>query len=458
MDKIIRTDRWSLVASQEQRKMAQETVSLYRDYCRTLIGVLWVHQREILAAQSPVAGVERLIHATKKNPNPKYTFFDKRFPKFPSYLRRAAIMAAMGQVSSFSTRYVQWQSGRRKRRDASPPRRTGENELNPPLYRGQCILFNEDFSQAKIKVWSGTDWVWITLKIAAKRQRHEAPKNKALSPCLLTDGKGLRLAVPFEMTVRSLYRKTMRRTCGVDLGINTTATASVITPDGTVIARQFFHRGMDIDRRDKDLVQVRNKARLTMGKGGKLCEGFCRGLYRKARHRNRAMAQSISREILAFAQSHRAEVIVLEYLKHFRPRAGRKRSTLRQRFHGWLHQLLARRITDRAEEAGLAVDFVNPAGTSKYAFDGSGVVKRDAHNKALATFRTGKQYNADLNACYNIAARFFAKVLGLTGRKAQACDRGKSSATQPRAPVTLSTLWLYAQNNVMESEAPTTAT
>ncbi len=457
MHKVIRTDRWSLSVSQQQRKMLQGTVALYREYCRALIGVLWVHYREVSSGPFPVAAVERLIHATQKNPNPKYAFFDQRFPKFPGYLRRAAIMAALGQVSSFSTRYDRWQGGSRQRRDALPPRRTADNTLNPPLYRGQCVRFDDDYQHAEIKVWSGTDWIWTTLKIAAKRHRHEASQNKALSPTLLADGKGIQLAVPFKVPVQYPSRKSVQRVCGIDLGIRTTATASIVTTDGTVVARRFFHRGADIDRRDKGLMQVRNKARLTMGKSGKLSAGFCKAIYRKARHRNLDMAQRLSKAIIAFTQKYGAEVIVLEHLKGYKPRAGRKGSTLRQRFHGWLHRLLAQWIQTRAEELGLLVEFVNRAGTSEFAYDGSGKVRRDGRNWSWVTFATGKRYHADLNACYNIAARFFAKMLGLTGRKAQACVRGKSSATQPRTPVTLSTLWQHAQAMVAEHEAPTTA-
>jgi len=124
--------------------------------------------------------------------------------------------------------------------------------------------------------------------------------------------------------------------------------------------------------------------------------------------------------------------------------------------------VLVQWIQAHAEESGLLVDFVNQAGTSEYAYDGSGKVRRDGRNWSWLTFATGKRYNADLNACYNIAARFFAKMLGLhpakgrTGRKAQACDLGKSSATQPRIPATLSTLWQHAQAMATKHEAPTT--
>lgn len=438
--------------------MIKETVRLYRDYTKLLIGVVWTHWPQINSAESPCNAIEKLIHTTTQNPAPRYTLFDRRFPKFPSYLRRVAIEAAIGQVSSFNTRYDQWQTFQRKRPDALPPQRTNINALNPALYRGQCIKFDDALSVAEIKVWSGTDWVWTAVPITGKRLRHAVPTNKTLSPSLLTDGKSIRLSVPFESKVTLPSPKSVRRVCGVDLGINTTATCSIITQDGTVISRQFLHRGMDIDRRDKGLATVRSKAHLTMGTtGSKLGRGFCRSIYRKAKNRNKEMTNQLSGQIVAFAAAHEAEVIVFEHLKQFRPKAGRKGSTLRQRFHGWLHRLLADKTVERAQEACIRTAFVNPHGTSKFAYDGSGEVKRDTNNRALATFSNGKRYNADLNASYNIAARWFARVLGLSGRKAKADATGKSSGASSRMPTTLSTLWLYAQSGrVAKLEAATT--
>ena len=49
--------------------------------------------------------------------------------------------------------------------------------------------------------------------------------------------------------------------------------------------------------------------------------------------------------------------------------------------------------------------------TSKLAFDGSGVLNRDENNHALATFASGKRYNCDLSASYNIGARYFVREL-----------------------------------------------
>lgn len=457
MPKITRTDKWTLAATQMQRQYLSQTVAMYRDYVRLLIGVVWTHWPAIASAESQCFAVERLVHATAKNPNPRYRLFDRRFHKFPSYLRRAAIEAACGQVSSFVTRYAQWQSGRRKRRDVLPPLRTNGNALNPPLYRGQCIKFDDGYTVASIKVWNGSDWVWADVPIKGKRNRHALPTHKAQSPMLLI-GKRAMLSIPLESSVKFPPRKSVQRVCAIDLGINTTATASIVTKDGTVVARKFFHRGADIDRRDKGLAQISSKARQTMGATGKLHRGFCANAYRKAANRNREMVNHLSGAIIAFALAHGAQAIVFEHLKHFRPKAGRKGSPLRQRFHGWLHRKLVMKVKDRAEEACLRTEFVQPAGTSKYAFDGSGEVKRDPKNRALATFANGKRYNADLSASYNIGARFFAWVLGLSARNGKACVSGKSPRTQPGIPVTLSTLWLYAQcGRVAEQEAPSTA-
>lgn len=64
-------------------------------------------------------------------------------------------------------------------------------------------------------------------------------------------------------------------------------------------------------------------------------------------------------------------------------------------------------------------------GTSKYAFDGSGVVDRHSiyhyehgrkvYNYSLCTFQNGKIYNCDLSAAQNIGARFFLREYQLLG-------------------------------------------
>ncbi len=254
--------------------------------------------------------MEQLIHKTAKRPEVKYDYFDESFHKFPSYLRRAAIETAVGQVSSFLTRYYDWQGGRRQRRDAKPPRFNPNLGVYPNLYQGQSVKFNQDFSACEIKVFTGSDWVWITIPIVRKGQRHLVITNERLSAALVVNQKTCHLSVPFLCKPHSLPEGD--RVVAVDLGINTTAAVSVVTSNGTVIARHFIHPARDIDRRDKRLKRISSKAKRTIGgsKNGKLYKGFCRGNYRKATNINREIGQKVSSTIVQIAQQYGAKVIV----------------------------------------------------------------------------------------------------------------------------------------------------
>jgi transposase len=92
-------------------------------------------------------------------------------------------------------------------------------------------------------------------------------------------------------------------------------------------------------------------------------------------------------------------------------------------------------------ELGGTVEYVLPQYTSKYAYDGSGLVKRSNKNYALAVFSTGKRYNADLNGSQNIAARYWYKKLKLGSRNGSEVWLDRNSNQTPRTLVTLSVLW-----------------
>jgi putative transposase len=99
---LVRTDKWSLNPTKEQRRLFRETVKVYRRGCRHLVGIVFSHWSDLagLSSQKRVLAVEKLIHHTAQNSHPKYPQFDSTFYKFPSYYRRAAIVFAAGQVSS----------------------------------------------------------------------------------------------------------------------------------------------------------------------------------------------------------------------------------------------------------------------------------------------------------------------------------------------------------------------
>ncbi len=232
-------------------------------------------------------------------------------------------------------------------------------------------------------------------------------------------------------------RSATDRVLAVNLGINTLAVASVVSSVGTVAGRMFFHPAADIDRRNKRCDLIRCKARKT----GKLHRGFCRGLYLCVQRINEHISQTVSRQIVNFALAQGVQIIVLEKLQGWRPKAGAKRSALRQRFHHWLHRRLASLVEAKFAEAGGKVRYVYARGTSSWAFDGSGKLRRDSRQYELATFASGKRYNCDLNASYNIGARYWVMQQKPTRRKDERLPEDKSSPGKPGMPVTLSTLW-----------------
>ena len=395
----------------------------------------------------PFAQLEALFHSTAKRPNARYgAWFCRNFPKIPSYLRRAATMAAHGAVSSFMTRYQSWQIGDRRMRSQRPPAWAAIN-VWPTMYAanggaGAMIRRDDDVVHIKLFDASSGDWLWRTAVVVRRGKRHGITGVVPLSPSLVVEGGRLSLAQPYECPRKRRDGKLVDRVCSVDLGINKQAVCSVVDATGTVIARRFVRLAAHIDRRDKVLRTIQTKASQTTGSGGKLSKGFCKTLYRRARGINLHVGRMVSRLVLAFAAEFGATTVVFEDLKGFRPKGGAKRSNLRQRFHGWLHRLVVRQAQQSAEEKGFAVLFVHARGTSSWAYDGSGRVVRDRFDYGRCRFRSGKEYDCDLSASYNIAARYLAaKITAPAGGKTGWPVRGRSSAAGPRTPVTLSSLW-----------------
>ena len=100
---------------------------------------------------------------------------------------------------------------------------------------------------------------------------------------------------------------------------------------------------------------------------------------------------------------------VLEYLDF------KGKNTIK-RAHFWRYKRIYKVLTQRAHQHGLRIARVNAQNTSRLAFDGSGWSKRGCEvapetSYALMQFPNGKIYNADLNAAYNIGARYFIRHL-----------------------------------------------
>ena len=81
-----------------------DTVRIYQEALSYLIGVV---SENWDAVKSITTGA--LEHGNK-NREAKYQEFDKMFHKYPSYLRRATITAAIGAVSSYRSNLANWEN------------------------------------------------------------------------------------------------------------------------------------------------------------------------------------------------------------------------------------------------------------------------------------------------------------------------------------------------------------
>jgi IS605 OrfB family transposase len=444
----VRTDVWQLGTTPTQKEQMLLTVQEYRAYLRPLVLLINAQWTQLcsLSANERVNMVEKMIHATAKNPTPKHYYYhqvaQKRpsFRKFPSYLRRAAIADAIGIVSSFQTRYRDWQSGIRSSRTAKPPTLTAISHTYPALYKGQQVLYIDNYARVSLKVWNGSDWVW-TSEIPVKTyglNRHLTPGNEMQSPALVVNKKKCQLSMPIKVKKVTLLESDF--VCSVDLGINNAATAAIVGKNGTVKARKFINPAKDIDCRNRRRMMIAKKSKQTANlTQEKLPKGFCNGLYRKSSHINLEISRQVATGIIKLAQEHNVKVIVLENLSGWKAKAGKKRTLLKQKFHLWCHRKIVEIVKQRWTELGGTVSSVNPKYTSAYAFDGSGKVKRSKVNYSLAKFSTGKQYHADLNGSYNIGARYWYCILMGDKNFSRVYD-SKSSDGTLRTPVTLGTL------------------
>ncbi len=118
---------------------------------------------------------------------------------------------------------------------------------------------------------------------------------------------------------------------------------------------------------------------------------------------------------------------------------------MRQRFHRFQHRALIKALGHKAQELGMRMLEVFARGTSRWAYDGSGKVSRSKDNAQLATFASGKCYNADLNGALNIAARGLAMLLGIKPGVDSKAATGKSSGAAQRMPLVLADVWEYTK-------------
>ena len=427
------------VEIRKQNIPVRQTMEIYRQavgYLTEIYAQVWEELRKILETKKRFNTAEHMVHMTKKN-TARFDF-DLRFPKMPSYLRRSAIQHALGSVSSYETRLGQWKetgvlSGR--------PKLTCRNHAMPVFYRD--VMYREGAEgkdEAYLKLYDGHDWKWF--RVYLKRTdmeylRRNWKGKKASAPAL--EKRHRRYFLRFSYTEEVTLTKTPVKEqiiCSVDLGINTDAVCTIMRADGTVLGRRFIDYPSEKDRMYRTLERIRR----FQGEHG---SAQTQGRWAYTKRLNTELSKKIAGAIVRYAEENHADVIVFEYLEMQGKISGKKK----QKLHLWRKRDIQRRCEHQAHTKEMRISRICAWNTSRLAYDGSGAVTRDRENHSLCTFQTGKRYNCDLSASYNIGARYFIRELL---KPLPATERSLLEAKVP--PVKRRTSCVYADLRKLHSE------
>ena len=153
------------VGLRKQNIPIRQTLDIYRTAVSCLTEIyaqIWDELAVITEPKKRFNTAEHLVHTTKKN-QAKFAF-DLRFPKMPSYLRRAAIQHALGSVSSYKPRLELWEKTDQK--GGRPKLGCGDHAM-PVFYRD--VMYREDTEEkdrAYLKLYDGHDWKWFWVSLS----------------------------------------------------------------------------------------------------------------------------------------------------------------------------------------------------------------------------------------------------------------------------------------------------
>ena len=417
-----------------------DTLVLYRKAVDWFIGVMdaeWSAYADCVNNQMAVRVSERLCIRTAKNGYPKYSFTDS-FVKFPSYLRRAAIMEAFGLVSSYRSNLANWNShppAEKKKRPSIPKARF----VCPAMYRDNCFVRTGTYT-ARIKVWIRNTWDWIDItlrKCDVDYILHRCSNRKECVPTLRPRGKVWNLDFSFveQGDFTDSNDIDNQRILSVDLGLNSACVCSIMTSDGTVVGRCFLHLPSEYDRLKHCIGHIKHAQQ----SGAKRMPG----LWAKAKGVNDDISVKTARFIVDTAILYGVDTIVMETLGLH----GKKRGSQKLRLTMWRARYVQSMVEIKAHRAGIRVSRVCAWNTSRLAFDGSGRVLRGGetaktrNNYSLCVFPNGKVYNCDLNASYNIGARYYIReILRNQSERTRLSLAAKVPSLAKRSTCTLSDL------------------
>ena len=388
-----------------------DSIAIYREALHFVIPIVNTHWDEIKGfeyANQRMFYAEKLIHTTKEN-NARYSF-DVEFPKFPTYLRRATLNKAIGFVSSYHSNLANWEEKKVELEEKGeevpePPRLKTSHSDYPAYYKKNLFRnFNPITQTIDLKVFKNGDWVYETYTLKTSDcnyyQKNLANKKQKV-PVITKKGRRFYATFSYEESVLLIAEDKIENICAIDLGLNTDATCCIMGADGTVYARKFISFSKEHDRLNTQFGRIKRNQKRGNKKNIRL--------WKRVFGISQDIADKTAQAIFEFGNQHGVDVFVLEFLE-FKGKQTVKRA------HFWRYKRIFSVLEMKAHRHGLRISRVCAYNTSNLAFDGSGIVKRGWKISketpySFIQFANGKLYNADLNASYNIGARYWIRHL-----------------------------------------------
>ena len=383
-------------------KALETSLAIYRQVLTFLIPIIndaWKELSKYEFTNQKYKQIEKWVHSNQNN-QARFDF-DQQFPKLPSYLRRSAISKALGIVSSYRSNLANWAANP----EGQAPKLQLIHYEYPAYYKGNLFKnFDLIHQTIELKVFKNGDCVYeqygLKQSDCTYYKRYLAGKKQNV-PILQKKGRRFYATFSYEENTVLVPEESIDKICAVDLGLETDATCSIMDKDGTVYARKFISFSKEHDQLNTQLGRIKRNQK----RGSR----HNKTLWRKVSGISQCIADKTARAIFEFGKEYGVDVFVLEYLDF-------KGKNVVKRAHFWRYKRIYKVLAQKAHQYGSRISRVNARYTSRLAFDGSGWTKRGREIApetpyALMEFPSGKTYNADLNASYNIGARYFIRHL-----------------------------------------------
>jgi len=354
------------------------TVKAYQDAIAYLIRVIdgeW----SVLQPLSPLERLnvaEHLIHRTKQN-EPKYDF-DAQFPSMPPYLRRAAIQAALGNVSSYRTNQLTHPPRAKTAPNDAPP---SKPNMMPVFYQPQMYSGIEN-GMARIKILQDGKWIWhlaqvnpTDLRYLERHWSHCTPS----APSLERRHRRYYLRFTFMEEAELDPSPISPLICAVRLGVDRDAVCCIMDEQGSVSSRQFVR-----------LPEWKEKTKRLCNRIGTLEKSGIYSHFAYAKRVNEQYAIEIAHRVLDFAKEHGAKMLVCEVINPGKQQYVKAEERLR-----YLRRIRVQELLEhQGHRSGIRLSRVDGRNADVLSFDGS-----------------EKAYNADLAASYNLGARHYIREI-----------------------------------------------